>query len=302
MRSIVTLALVAIVAACQQSPAGETETEVSLLYSLTADAGRLEPAAGTNNFTLTLTGVDAHTIQFADRPSRYSGIIPTADLVEHWAAFFGDDPPNAVLVEHERGTGGTDSLVVTLTDPVYDATAGTLRYAVTLLDDEHAPDRLDSLGRARHATPPTAFDAASLFIDDATGTIINGCVIQLWAKCPNANLSGANLSNANLFYANLSGADLTGANLSGALLTEANLTGAKLSGANLTDVNLSGANLANANLANALLGRAYLVNATLTYVNLAGAWLMGADLSGADLTGASYCATAMPDGPRNTNC
>jgi hypothetical protein len=267
MRSIVTLALVAIVAACQQSPAGETETEVSLLYSLTADAGRLEPAAGTNNFTLTLTGVDAHTIQFADRPSRYSGIIPTADLVEHWAAFFGDDPPNAVLVEHERGTGGTDSLVVTLTDPVYDATAGTLRYAVTLLDDEHAPDRLDSLGRARHATPPTAFDAASLFIDDATGTIINGCVIQLWAKCPNANLSGANLS-----------------------------------GANLTDVNLSGANLANANLANALLGRAYLVNATLTYVNLAGAWLMGADLSGADLTGASYCATAMPDGPRNTNC
>ena len=57
-------------------------------------------------------------------------------------------------------------------------------------------------------------------------------------KCPNcdlskANLSGVDLSKANLKTANLSGANLYSANLSNADLSEADLYGADLSGADL---------------------------------------------------------------------
>ena len=65
-------------------------------------------------------------------------------------------------------------------------------------------------------------------------------------KCPNCDLSQANLSGANLTEANLGGADLSGANLSGANLSEANLKEVNLTGANLYNANLTGANLSKA--------------------------------------------------------
>ena len=62
-------------------------------------------------------------------------------------------------------------------------------------------------------------------------------------KCPNCDLSKANLSGENL-----SGADLYGANLSNADLSEANLKGAVLNGADLSGAHLNGANLSGADL------------------------------------------------------
>jgi len=90
-------------------------------------------------------------------------------------------------------------------------------------------------------------------------------------KCPNCDLSKANLK-----WASLSGANLKGANLYAADLSYANLKGADLSYANLKYANLSNASLSNANLS----------NADLSEADLYGADLYGADLSGADLNGA----------------
>ena len=123
-------------------------------------------------------------------------------------------------------------------------------------------------------------------------------------KCPNcdlskanlkgANLSGAdlnraNLSDANLSEANLSDADLYGANLSdadlsGANLTKANLKGADLTGTNLSDADLNNANLSDADLSGANLGGANLTKANLSKANLSYAILRGTNLSGADLS------------------
>ena len=124
--------------------------EVSWLYSQTADGAELDDLGG-GAYRLIMRGVDPHTIQFSDRPDRLVEIIDTARLVHHWPELFADSAPNAVLVEHEP-SGETDSLVVVLTDPIYDMAARTLSYGVEILADELYPERLVALADGH--TPP----------------------------------------------------------------------------------------------------------------------------------------------------
>ena len=60
-------------------------------------------------------------------------------------------------------------------------------------------------------------------------------------KCPNCDLSKANLSGEYLSGADLNRANLSRANLSYAILRDVDLYGANLKGANLSDANLQGA-------------------------------------------------------------
>jgi hypothetical protein len=162
--------------------------------------------------------------------------------------------------------------------------------------------------------------------------VINGCVIQPYTVCENANLRYANLYRADLRYANLYRADLRYAYLSYANLSHADLSYANLSYAELFDTNLNYANLNYANLSyamssfvgvptftNAILTNANLSFATLSYAiltgadlykanlfranlsranlssaNLSSADLSGAILTGANLTGATGCSTTTP--------
>ena len=107
------------------------------------------------------------------------------------------------------------------------------------------------------------------------------------ADLSGANLNGADLNGADLRGANLKGADLTGANLNGADLKGANLNGADLTVANLKGVYLNGANLSNANLTDAILSDAILIRANLSKANLKDAYLYRANLSKANLKGAN---------------
>ena len=111
-------------------------------------------------------------------------------------------------------------------------------------------------------------------------------------KCPNcdlskANLSGVDLSKANLKNANLSGANLYGANLSNANLKKANLSGANLKKARMNLAKLHGANLSDTNLEEASLSMAIFIRAKLRNANLHRADLGMANLNGADLTDAN---------------
>ncbi|MDH3859715.1 MAG: pentapeptide repeat-containing protein, partial [Gammaproteobacteria bacterium] len=67
----------------------------------------------------------------------------------------------------------------------------------------------------------------------ALGLDIEGCVIEPYTVCGDAQLSNANLDHANLTGAMLAGADLSGTNLSTANLSGADLSGADLSSAKL---------------------------------------------------------------------
>ena len=61
-----------------------------------------------------------------------------------------------------------------------------------------APPRASSLRTRPDVNVPSRFTSAALFIDDVTGTIVNGCLIQPFAFCRSADMSGADLSGANL--------------------------------------------------------------------------------------------------------
>lgn len=97
--------------------------------------------------------VHDHTIKFSDQSDRETEVLDTAEMTNNWSAMFGDDPPNTVLVEHQP-SGTADSLVVVLSDPVYDAIARTMTYGVVVLADENHPDSVDGLvGEAYEEIP-----------------------------------------------------------------------------------------------------------------------------------------------------
>ena len=183
-------------------------SDVSWLYSQTADSAELDDL-GDGNYRLILRDIDAHTIQFSDRPDRLVEIIDTARLVHHWESLFATSAPNAVLIEHEP-SGETDSLVVVLENPDYDLAARTLTYDVRLLAEEKHPERLVALVD-HHVRPPVAMRAVSLFIDsvqDASGgtgidpaTIAGPAAQMLLDQLAGSDLGGGvHLESANVDY------------------------------------------------------------------------------------------------------
>jgi len=273
-----------------------------------------------------------HTIWFEDRPARQAGHIPTAGFARSWADFgFAADPPNAALTLL-RGDNREDTVILELSRPRYRAKTRTIRYGVHRL--RGATGNLAGFEPDRDRRVPRHFEDASLFIDDATAPVVNGCVIQPYSHCADADLSGADLPGADLDHADLSGANLSHADLSGADLSytdlvRSNLTGADLTGANLRAANvrvavaesaqMEGANLLYISAADSDFNGASLPSANLTHANfeeaslrdvfLAAANLSYASFAGADMTGAVtdsrtiFCHTEMPEGNYvGTNC
>jgi hypothetical protein len=138
--------------------------DVSWLYSQTAESSELIDL-GEGNYRIVLHNVDAHTIQFSDRPERLAEVIGTDELVNAWDSLFSDSSPNAVLVEHEPD-GTADSLVVEIEKPVYNGATAELTYQARILVDEEHPKRLKKLAVA-YKSPPASTRAVSLFIDNA---------------------------------------------------------------------------------------------------------------------------------------
>lgn len=112
-------------------------------------------------------------------------------------------------------------------------------------------------------------------------------------KCPNCDLSGADLTGTRLAEADLSGANLSGARLGGPGVIAADLRYANFKGADLSGADLRGVILEGANLSDAKLEKAMLVGAYLRFSNLEGANLVGANLSDADLRNAKLSRTLL---------
>lgn len=294
-------------------PERAEKQEIGLLFSQTATRGTLKQVEGKSRFALVLKGVTRQTVWFQDRPGRQTGHIPTRDFVRAWGGLgFRDDPPNAALTLLDAADH-KDTVVLELRRPRYQPKTRTLRYQARRLHE--ASDNLSHLESRRDDRIPRRFKDATLFIDDASAPVTNGCLIQPYAQCSGADLRNAALYNANLYNADLSAADLTDARLNFALLVGANLTAANLTRADLNTAKLATARLGGANLYRADLNGVGLYRADLTEANLTGARLTGTDLWSANLTdanltdahltdanltdtsftGAKLCHTTMPD-------
>jgi hypothetical protein len=99
---------------------------------------------------LTLKGVSANSIVFADRPVRAAGHVLTSDFIKEWdegAESFAKDPPNATISVLSADGKTVEDAVVTLKAPKL--SGSDLTFEVSVLE-----------GALANATGP-----ASLFID-----------------------------------------------------------------------------------------------------------------------------------------
>lgn len=188
------VALALAPAALAQGPSQPTEHAIGLLFTETAKGGTLTPVKGTPRFTLTLHGVARQVVWFSDRPARKSGQIPTGGFARKWAGFgFSADRPNAALTLLDAASD-RDTAVLKLGKPRYLAKTDTIRYSARILDE--ATGNLSHFESQRDRRVPRRFGTASLFIDDATAPVINGCVIEPYVACDTKQLGQENGTGA----------------------------------------------------------------------------------------------------------
>lgn len=127
---------------------------------------------------------------------------------------------------------------------------GVLQNASITLDDQQ--------GRVIRGDGRSVSAALAPMASSLSQQTVNGCVVQTYASCDNADLQNAMLNGASLY---------------GAYLNSANLSGAQLVAADLTEATMRYANLYLANLSNAFLTNTDLTQATGCYTaNIADFW------------------------------
>ena len=168
----------------RQTKSVTPEKRISALYSLSADRGTLTPI-GNKQFTLTLHATDTYAVWFSDRPARVSGTMATADLVTDWAGFgFVRTPPNVAIVLHDAPREG-DTLVAELTHPRYNPSSRTFTAHLRVIDQVDQTDGTMAAHFARTADPsvPTKFSGVSLFVNDVSAQVRNGCLVAPHLTC-----------------------------------------------------------------------------------------------------------------------
>eukprot|EP00884_Botryococcus_braunii_P021089 jgi/Botrbrau1/7664/Bobra.0159s0106.1 len=177
-----------------EASASEQDMELNLLFLQQSDSGKIS-MINSREGSLELKGVSEYTTWFADRPGRSAGQVETSFFVgSNFTDAQGDwlAKPNAALYISKPGQLASTDLVIilTLTQPSYNDTDGTLTYKVEIVPatsslQEGGPmPREGSLVKSflqlkDDPTTPTLlndveggellFDSAVLFIDDWSG-------------------------------------------------------------------------------------------------------------------------------------
>ena len=213
----------------------------SLLYVANAAAGSLQRRHG--HLVLTLTGLDRHVTWFSDRPARQTGAFPGRGLVAAWPGFgFATAPPNAALVYTDPTSHLTRTAILVLRHPRTVAHGAALAFAVSVINPRHVRGDLATHAQTADTRPATTLRDPSLFIDDTTAPVVDGCVLQAETECSNATLNNVDLA----------GLDLTGADFSDVYLSNADFAGANLQNATFNQTDGSSIDFSNANLSEAV--------------------------------------------------
>lgn len=152
-------------AATTAAPAADVvaSSKIGWLFVLDATAGTTS-TADDGSIELALDGVADGVTTFSDRPQRSATTESPTEFVDAWASRgFNDDPPNAALV-----LGDETVVVLTISDPRWDANAGRLVLSATEIDDG-AASVAGRTGAGVESLPAT-FAASSLFVD-ASSTV-----------------------------------------------------------------------------------------------------------------------------------
>lgn len=164
------------------SPTNVTAVEATVaswLFSHTSSDGEIRTNSE-GSLELVLRKFDPHVTAFTDRPFRDARIETVEWLVHSWSDLFTDNPPNAVLVEHDP-KGEAQSVVVELFRPIL--TNRELRFIVKVIEAEAGSDIAEMAGTP-HVDPVRKFEAVSLFIDDVSLSCAQGGVCVVGDKGP----------------------------------------------------------------------------------------------------------------------
>jgi len=144
---------------------------ISFLFVQEGTAGSLVPGEN-GTMTLTLTGVRPDTIYFSDTPDRISGGIDTS-IFAGSSLWDSTSAPNAALMLAGE-PASHDSVILTLSHPVYDAANATVRYTAVQVPD-YTGTGLKAYATFADPSVPEQFGQAMLFIDNADipVTVIN---------------------------------------------------------------------------------------------------------------------------------
>lgn len=159
----------------------------SLLFVQQASSGTLE-RTGKGVYRLTLRDVAPSVASFTDRPSRKAASESSAVFVSKWAGRgFAKDAPNAALVL-DGEPKSHDLAMLTLSRPRYDAKTRTFTYVARPLRGTPGGSLKDFAAR-RDPLRELRFGAASLFIDDAGGTVFQPVTLQVVNAVPGQTIS-----------------------------------------------------------------------------------------------------------------
>jgi len=147
------------------------EDLISFLFVQEGSAGSLVKGAN-GTMTLTLTGVRPDTVYFSDRPARVSGGIATG-IFTNSSLWNTTSLPNAALML-ANAPPENDTVILTLSDPVYDPVQATLRYTAVQVPN-YRGEGLKVYETFADPGVPEQFGQAMLFIDNADipVTVIN---------------------------------------------------------------------------------------------------------------------------------
>ena len=118
--------------------------EVDYLYVQIAPQAVLkEVDSKTKTYELTLMEVNQHVEYFSDRPERIAGIMKVNTFLDEWNKSFKKTPPNVSLTGLEKKVlrRVPISVIVELTNPIYNAEKKIITYTVKLLPDESVPSK-----------------------------------------------------------------------------------------------------------------------------------------------------------------
>lgn len=152
-------------------PTNSTGDAVASLWAITSAAGEITGIGsdtGTEDLTLTMSGLRENVTQFSDRPLRQAATIPTQQLVANWPELFSNSQPNAALSFVADADPNPRVIVLQLGQPTYDAAAASISFPAKHLHRERGAEGTSPTpGTPAGVSAPASFSSGSLFIDSA---------------------------------------------------------------------------------------------------------------------------------------
>lgn len=144
----------------EKTPLNIQTPSFNLFFLQTASAGILKKVSDdSNQFYLTLYGVNPYITYFSERPERIDGLVPFQNFINAWpvgANNYNVNPPNAIITAskiNSTDNKGGQYYLVTLSEPLFDIQKMTARYTVT------------PIGSQKILISETKLDYVTVFID-----------------------------------------------------------------------------------------------------------------------------------------